>query len=49
MKINYRNVEELNEIYLHDAVFEGFNYNYEKKQVIIEMVAWGPKTESYDR
>ena len=49
MKINYRTVEKLNEIYLHDAVFEGFNYDYEKKQVIIEMAAWGTETERYDR
>lgn len=33
MIINYSNRQELDKISLHDSLFEGFCYNYEKRQV----------------
>ena len=33
MKIDYTNKQQFDDIYLHDAVFEGFSYVYEKREI----------------
>ncbi len=33
MLYNYENKDEFDKIYLHDAVFEGFNYDYDKREI----------------
>ncbi len=33
MRFVYRNRHELDKMYLHDGIFEGYYYNYEKRQV----------------
>lgn len=33
MLYNHNNKEEFDKIYLHDAIFEGFNYDYDKREI----------------
>ncbi len=33
MIYNYNNKEEFDKIYLHDSIFEGFNYNYDDREI----------------
>lgn len=33
MNINYTNRDEINRLYLHDSIFCGFTYDYEKRQI----------------
>ncbi len=35
MRIDYRNKEEIDKLYLHDSEFEGFCYDYEKRQITL--------------
>jgi len=37
MKINYENKYIINDIYVHDSIFEGFTYKEDEKEVLIEM------------
>lgn len=38
MRIDYHNKEIINKIYTHDAVFKGFDYDYENNLIQFEMV-----------
>lgn len=33
MHIDFSNKEKIKDIYIHDSIFEGFSYDYEKRQV----------------
>ncbi len=33
MLYNHNNKEDIDKIHLHDAIFEGFNYNYDKREI----------------
>lgn len=33
MLYNYNNKNEFDKIYLHDAIFEGYNYDYDKREI----------------
>lgn len=37
MKINYLNEKEVEKIYVHDAFFEVFQYNYIEKEIVIKL------------
>lgn len=37
MKINYKNEKEVEKIYVHDAFFEAFQYDYMKKEINIKL------------
>lgn len=37
MKINYKNKKEVEKIYVHDAFFETFQYDYIKKEINIKL------------
>ena len=34
MLYNHNNKEEFDKIYLHDAIFKGFNYDYDKREIV---------------
>ena len=33
MRFNYQNQEKVNDLYIHDSDFEGFCYDYDKRQI----------------
>ena len=33
MRFNYQNQEKVNDLYVHDSDFEGFCYDYDKRQI----------------
>lgn len=38
MKFVYENRKEIDEQYLHDSYFEGFQYDYDKRQIYISCI-----------
>ena len=35
MYITYQNKEKADSIYVHDSIFSGFLYNYEKREIVL--------------
>lgn len=36
MRIDWNNREEIDKLYIHDSLFEGFRYNYEERQIQLD-------------